>query len=135
MAAPADVLRNVPLFDGLDDQELERLARHANERTFREGSTVTKEGSEGTAFFVIADGSATVSVGGETRGTLGPGDYFGEIGLLDDRTRSASITAATDLRCYWLAPWEFKPFVEENPAVAWKLLRNMARRLRAAQGG
>jgi CRP/FNR family transcriptional regulator, cyclic AMP receptor protein len=131
--APVDVLRNVPLFAGVEDRDLERLAERFQERTFSAGAGVVTEGSTGTSFFVIADGSATVSVGGEERDDLGPGDYFGEIALVDEWVRSASITAASDLRCYFLTPWEFRPFVEEHPQVAWVLLQNLARRLRSAQ--
>ena len=133
MGAPREVLRDVALFSELGERELERLADRFHERTYAEGETVMREGSTGTAFFVIAEGNAAVSVAGEMKATLGPGDYFGEIALVDDHVRSASITAATDLRCYFLTPWEFRPFVEENPQVAWALLRNLARRLRAAQ--
>jgi CRP-like cAMP-binding protein len=74
-----------------------------------------------------------VSVGGEPRGTLGPGDYFGEIALIDEGVRSASITAATDLLCYGMTPWEFRPFVEQHPQVAWGLLQTLARRFRGEQ--
>jgi CRP/FNR family transcriptional regulator, cyclic AMP receptor protein len=133
VAAPVEVLRQVPLFVELGDRELERLAGHFKERTFPEGSAVTAEGGTGTGFFIVAEGNATVSVGGEERATLGPGDSFGEIALVDEGTRSATITAATDLRCYGLTAWEFRPFVEEHPQVAWPLLKQMARRLREAQ--
>ena len=133
MAAPVDVLRNVPLFADLDQRELERLGGEFKERTFAEGSTVTREGATGAGFFVIAEGNANVSIGGESKGTLGPGDHFGEIALIDDLPRSATITAATDLRCYGLTPWDFRPFVEEHPQVAWTLLQTLARRLREAQ--
>ena len=133
MSAPIDVLRSGPLFAGLDERELARLADCLRERRFAEGEAVTREGATGTSFFVVADGNATVTVGGETRGTLSPGDYFGEIALVDEGVRSASIVAATDLRCYFLAPWEFRPLVEEHPQLAWALLRNLARRLREAQ--
>jgi CRP-like cAMP-binding protein len=134
MPAPVEALKAVPLFAGFGPKELERLAREFKERTFSEGSTVTREGSTGVGFFVIDEGSAEVSVGGERKGALGKGDHFGEIALIDDLPRSATITAATDLRCYGLTPWEFRPFVEEHPQVAWTLLQTLARRLRAAQG-
>jgi CRP-like cAMP-binding protein len=101
------------------------------ERVFREGTPVTKEGETGAGFFVIAEGNATVSVDGEAKATLGAGDYLGEVALIDEGVRSASITAATDLRCYGLSPWEFKPFVAEHPQVAWALLQVLARRLRS----
>jgi CRP/FNR family cyclic AMP-dependent transcriptional regulator len=133
--APVEALRKVPLFQDFDDDDLERLSRQMKERTFPEGAAVTTEGDTGVGFFVIAEGNATVSVGGETKTTLGPGDYFGEIALIDEGVRSASITAATDLRCYGLTPWEFRPFVEEHPQVAWKLLKTLAGLLRTAQGG
>jgi CRP/FNR family cyclic AMP-dependent transcriptional regulator len=94
---------------------------------------VTAEGASGAGFFIIADGNATVSVGGEEKATLSPGDYFGEIALVDEGTRTATIVAATDLRCYGLTAWEFRPFVEEHPQVAWPLLKTLARRLREAQ--
>jgi len=131
--APLDVLRQVPLFSGLDDRELRRLADRFQERSFPEGVSVCEEGTTGTSFFVIAEGNVDVSAGGEHRATLGPGDYFGEMAVIDDGVRSASVVAATDLRSFYLTPWEFRPFVEEHPEVAWKLLQALARRLRAAQ--
>jgi CRP-like cAMP-binding protein len=133
--APVDVLRQVPLFAGLEDRELERLADRFQERSFSEGASVVQEGDTGTSFFVLADGNANVSVGGEVKATLGPGDHFGEMAIVDEGVRSASVTAATDVRSYFLTPWEFRPFIEEHPDVAWKLLQSLARRLRAAQGG
>lgn len=133
--SPADALKQVPLLAGLGDRERERLASELHERTFNEGATVVSEGATGTGFFVIAEGNATVSVGGQIRSQLGPGDYFGEMALIDDAPRSATITAATDLRCYGMTPWEFRPFVESHPAVAWAMLQNLSRRLREAQSG
>jgi len=133
--APVDALRQVPLFEGLDEPELTRLADRFQERSFPEGATVVEEGATGTSFFVIGSGNASVSVGGELRTSLGPGDYFGEMAIVDDGVRSASVTAATDLQSYFLTPWEFRPFLEEHPDVALKLLGTLARRLRAAQGG
>ena len=132
MSAPVDALRNVPLFAGLEERDLEQLARQMHERRFPEGSDVTTEGSTGAGFFVIVDGNADVTIGGEHRATLGRGDHFGEIALIDDGVRSASIVAATELLCYGLTPWEFRPFVEEHPGVAWALLQTLARRSRAA---
>jgi CRP-like cAMP-binding protein len=132
MAAPIDILRDVPLFAALGEDDLETLARQLHERRFPEGSDVTTEGSTGAGFFVIAEGNAEVMVGDEHRATLGPGDHFGEIALIDDGVRSASIVAATDLLCYGLTPWEFRPFVEEHPGVAWALLQTLARRAREA---
>ncbi len=130
MTAPVDVLRRVPLFQGLEPKELEMLSRSFKERTFRAGSTVTAEGGGGAGFFVIESGSATVSIGGDERRKLGAGDYFGELALIDDSPRSATIVADEDLRCWGLTAWEFRPLVESNASIAWSMLKTMARRLR-----
>jgi CRP-like cAMP-binding protein len=132
MSAPVEVLRQVPLFSNLDEKDLDQLSRQMHERRFPEGAEVTTEGATGAGFFVIVEGNADVSIGGQHRATLGPGDHFGEVALIDDGVRSASITAATDLLCYGLTPWEFRPFVEDHPQVAWALLETLARRSRQA---
>jgi CRP/FNR family transcriptional regulator, cyclic AMP receptor protein len=124
-----DTLRRVPLFTGLDTKELESIAATMRERTFRAGDTVVEEGAAGAGFFVVEDGHAEVTVGGEPRGTLSAGDHFGEIALLTGSDRTATIVATTDLHCYGLTPWDFKPVVENNPSIAWKLLQSMAERL------
>jgi CRP/FNR family transcriptional regulator, cyclic AMP receptor protein len=124
------VLKHVPLFADLDRRELQQVARLFKERRFPQGETVMKEGLGGATFFVIETGEATVSVDGQERRTLGPGDYFGEIALIDGGTRSATITATSDGRSYGLTPWQFRPLVEENASIAWPLLEAMARRTR-----
>jgi CRP/FNR family cyclic AMP-dependent transcriptional regulator len=91
------------------------------------------EGSGGAAFFLIDSGEARVSSKGVQLANLGPGDYFGETALIDGGPRSATVTAATDLVCYGLTFWEFRPLVERNSAIAWKLLQALAKRLRAAE--
>jgi CRP/FNR family cyclic AMP-dependent transcriptional regulator len=126
-------LRRVPLFANIGDRELGRLANQFNQRSFAEGTTVTAEGASGVGFFMVLEGNATVSVGGQERRTLGPGDHFGEVALLDEGTRTATIVAATDLRCAGLTAWEFRPFIENHPAVAWPLLQALARELRSAE--
>src|SRR5438093_11493105 len=131
--APAELLQRVPLFADFDRGDLARLARSFKERTFEAGHKVAEEGRGGAGFFVIESGEASVSVRGEERAKLGPGDYFGEIALIDDGARSATITADSDLRCHGLTSWEFRPLVESNASMAWKLLETMAKRLRAAQ--
>ena len=103
------------------------------ERTFGEGETVTSEGQSGVGFFVIEDGSANVTVRGEAVRTLNPGDHFGEIALIDEGARMATITAASDLVCRGLTLWEFRPLVQANGALGWKLMQTLARELRAAE--
>ena len=133
MAAPLELIRPVPLFADLDDAELEQVARLFKQRTFSAGETVAKEGSGGAAFFLIESGTATVSVGGQERAGLGPGEYFGEIALIDEGARSATVTASTDLVCHGLTYWEFRPLVQRNATIAWNLLQTLAKRLRTVQ--
>jgi CRP-like cAMP-binding protein len=131
--APVDALRNVPLFAGLDDDELGGVAVLFKERHFSAGETLIKEGADGAAFFLVVSGEATVAVRGAERARLGPGDHFGEIALIDEDVRSATITAATDLMCYGLTLWDFRPLVVKNGEVGWKLMQSLARKLRSAE--
>ena len=128
--ASADVLKKVPLFAGLDKRELEQIAATMRERRFSAGDTVTEEGAGGAGFFVVEEGHADVLVEGQSRGTIGAGDYFGEIALLTGSDRTATITAKSDMLCWGMTPWDFRPLVESNSAIAWKLLTAMADKLR-----
>jgi len=130
---PAEALPGVALFAGLDEEEVAAVARLFKVRRFGAGETVIREGSGGAAFFLIDSGEAIVSIRGVERGTLGPGDYFGEIALIDEGQRMATITAASDLVCHGLTYWEFKPWVQRNGTIGWKLLESMAGMLRDAQ--
>src|SRR5580704_17186608 len=130
---PIEPLQRLPLFADLIRHELQSVARLFKERRFSKGETVVKEGSGGAAFFVIESGEATVFIGRKEHTTLKPGDYFGEIALIDEGTRMASITASSELVCYGLTYWDFRPLVEENGVIGWKLLQRMAKMLRAAR--
>ena len=130
MAAPVDLLKQVPLFQGLDDKSLKRLAETFIDRSFVTGQELTIEGSGGVGFFVIESGEARVTVDGEERRTLGAGDFFGEVALLDAGLRTATVTAASDGKMYGLTQWQFRPLVEENASIAWPLLQAMAKRTR-----
>jgi CRP/FNR family transcriptional regulator, cyclic AMP receptor protein len=131
--APVKVLQRVPLFADLNRREVQQIARLFKERRFPAGETVIQEGSGGAAFFVIVSGEATVSIRGRKRSTLKPDDYFGEIALIDAGPRMATITAASDLVCYGLTFWDFRPLVEANGVIGWKLLQRMAQMLRDAR--
>jgi CRP-like cAMP-binding protein len=133
--APVELIKKVPLFSDLDNRELKEIADSMKERIFEAGDTVTEEGKGGAGFFVIDDGTAKVSVGGHEVRTIRAGDYFGEIGLIADIDRTATITAETDLRCYGMTFWDFRPLVESNASIAWKLLLAMAARLKEAEQG
>jgi CRP-like cAMP-binding protein len=110
MPAPIELLKQVPLFQRLTDKQVQKLATEFSERTFEAGKELT--------------------VDGETRRTLGPGDYFGEIALIDGGARTATITAVSDGKAYGLTPWSFRPLVEGNASIAWPLLEAMAARVR-----
>ena len=131
--ARVELLQRVPLFADFDRGDLERLARTFKERTFDAGSTVAQEGKGGAGFFVIESGEAAVRVGGAERGRLGPGDYFGDIALIDMGARTATVTAESTLDCYGLTFWDFRPLVESDARIAWPLLQAMAKRLRDAE--
>ena len=128
--APVDTLKKVTLFAGLDNKELLQIASSMRERKFKAGDTVTQEGAGGVGFFVVQEGEADVQVGGESKGSVGPGDYFGEIALINESPRTATLTARTDMLCYGMTPWDFRPLVETNSTIAWKLLTAMAEKMR-----
>ena len=132
---PVDALQRVPLFADLTKHEVQQIARLFKERRFSKGETVVQEGSGGAAFFVIESGEATVFIGGKERTTLKPGDFFGEIALIYEGTRMATITASSDIVCYGLTFWDFRPLVEANGVIGWKLLQAMAKMYRDARRG
>jgi CRP/FNR family cyclic AMP-dependent transcriptional regulator len=133
MTAPQEVLAKVPLFSMLSKKDLARLANNAHERTFPAGAVLTEQDETGVTFGVIVEGQAAVSVHVRSARTLGPGDYFGEMALIDHSYRSATITAETELRCLMFTAWVFRPFALEHPEVAWALLELMVQRVRDAE--
>jgi pyruvate phosphate dikinase-like enzyme/cyclic nucleotide-binding protein len=131
--APAEAVHHVPLFAGLTDEQVDEVAQLFKERRFAAGDTVIREGSGGAAFFLIDEGEAIVSVKGEERARLGKGHSFGELAMIDEGERSATVTAATDLVCWGLTYWDFRPLVEQNGAIGWNLLQTLAKRIRTAE--
>jgi pyruvate,water dikinase len=132
---PVAALQRVALFAGMDRRQSEQIAHLLKERRFKKGETVILEGSGGAAFFLIDSGEATVSQKGVVLHSMGPGDHFGEIALIDGGPRMATVTAATDLVCYGLTFWEFRPLIERNGTIAWKILQELAKRLRVVEKG
>ena len=130
MTDTVDLLAGVPLLSGLDRKHLERLTKDFAARTFPAGSVVVREGDDhGIGFFVVAEGQGVVTVGGKKVGEVGPGSYFGEVALLTDRMRTATVTATTDLHCLVMTLWDFRAFVRGDAEVAWKLLEHLSRLL------
>ena len=134
MPAPSlDLIRGVPLFSGLDDRILQRLAGEFFEKTFSDGEVIAAEGEAGRTFVVIESGEVSVSVQGSEVAKLGPGQAFGEMALIDKSARSATVRAETDSHCYLLPVWSFRPIVEAHPEMAWALLETLAQRIRDIQ--
>jgi CRP-like cAMP-binding protein len=131
---PTEALKAVPLFSDLADDELAQVASVFKERRFTAGETIIQQGSGAAAFFVIATGEAKVLVDGEERRTLGPGDHFGEMALIDAGTRTATVIAAGPVVCSGVTFWDFQPLVEENGVIGWKLLQSLIEVYRSERG-
>jgi len=122
----ADVLGTVPLLSSLDRRHLERLSNDFRERAIPAGTVVIRQGDEhGMGFFVVAEGEVVVSADGLEIGRIGPGGYFGEIALISDRVRTATVTASTDVRLLVMMLTDFRAFVRGDADVAWKLLEHV----------
>ena len=133
--AARDALAGVDLFAGLSTRQLGKLAKVSRPTSHKPGAEVAAEGRGAMAFHVITDGVATVTVGGRQVRTMGPGEYFGEISLIDGEPRSATVTAAGDapLQTIAIAKGPFSALIEEEPSIAKALLVRLCGRLRAAE--
>jgi CRP-like cAMP-binding protein len=132
MTEDADSLRKVPFFEDLTPDDLERIARIGERRSFGTGDRIIAKDTEGQALFVLLSGRATVQAGGKTH-ELGPGDFVGEMALLGRRPRSADVAAAEPTECLVFEAMYFKPFLVKNPSVAVALLEGVVERLREVQ--
>lgn len=132
--AKVELLRGVPLFSACSGRELARIASLADEIDVPTGKVLTREGDPGREFFVVVEGRARVTVGDRGRlAPLGPGGSFGEMSLIDQGPRSATVEAETDMHLLVLDSRNFSSLLEEVPSVARKVLAAMAGRLRAAE--
>ncbi len=129
MPPSPELVQRVPLFSELETRDLKKVAASLKERTFEDGAVITSEGSMGVGFFVIERGRARVTIEDRVVRTLGPGECFGELALILNATRSATVTAEGELHCYGMTHWDFYGVVTSNPSVAWKLLETLAQRL------
>jgi CRP-like cAMP-binding protein len=127
MSDIAGLLAGVPMLAGLDRKHLEQLARDFSERTFPAGTVVVREGDrQGIGFFVVEAGEGVVTVGGKEVATVKRGDSFGEVALVSDRVRTATVTATTDLTCQVMTMWDFRAFVRGDADVAWRVIERLA---------
>ncbi|MDX6285326.1 MAG: hypothetical protein QOG53_811 [Frankiales bacterium] len=127
-------LSQVPMFSACSKKDLETLARLADELTIAEGKEIIREGDAGREFYVVMDGKATVKRGGREVGTLGAGDYFGELALLDGQKRDATVVATAPTEVLVIGVREFVTLLEDVPQLTRKLLGGMARRLHELDG-
>ena len=126
-----EVLRSLALFRGCTDKELEFIASRADEVDLPAGKVLTERGKSGGDFFIILEGKAEVDASQGKR-TLGPGDFFGEIALIDNGPRTATVKAATPMRCLVLGHSQFRDVLHQNGEIAVKILRAVTQRLREA---
>ena len=131
--AQADVaskLANVSIFSGCSKLELTLIARAAKEVSHKQGVVIAREGERGIGLFLILEGRCDVSVGGRSKAKLGPGDFFGEVALLDGGPRTATVTAITPVKLVGITGWVFRGLLMEHPSIALKTLESVAGRLR-----
>lgn len=129
---PVDYLKKVPLFEGLTEAEVTEVALASQERDFPAGAFVVTQGSPGLGFYLLVEGDVEVLRNRKAVAELGPGGFFGEMSLLDEAPRSASIVAKTAVKCLVLGSWDFRVLLKKKPEIAIKMLEIMSRRLRAA---
>jgi CRP-like cAMP-binding protein len=128
-----EAIQRVPLFADLSKHEIQEIARLFKEHRFAKGETIVQEGSTGDTLFLIESGEAGVFIGGRGRTTMESPDYFGEVALIDEGTRMATICASSEVVCYGLTCRDFRALVEKNGVVGWKLLQRMVKMLRATR--
>jgi CRP-like cAMP-binding protein len=129
--AKIDLLKNVPLFAGCSKSELQRIASLADELDLGEGATLIREGERGREFIVVADGTVRVTKKGKTVRDLGAGDFIGEIALVADVPRTATVTATSPVRLLVVTDRAFRGLLEQMPSIAKKVLQSLGERLHA----
>jgi CRP/FNR family cyclic AMP-dependent transcriptional regulator len=127
----ADALARCPFFAGLSRRDLLELAKVSEDMEVEEGKVLTREGQSGSEFFVVVDGEVSVTKNGQEIRTLGPGDFFGEIALLEDTPRTATVVAKTPLRFFVLTRRSFRSLLAHQPALEQKVLAALEERVRA----
>jgi CRP/FNR family cyclic AMP-dependent transcriptional regulator len=126
-----ELLAGCPLFQGVEADHLAAVGDKATEVEYPAGRVIARQGEIGTGFFIIVDGQARVIRDNEVLAVLGPGDFFGELSVLDRLPRVAQVVADTETRCLALASWDFEQVLLDHPALALAILRGLAGRLRS----
>ena len=129
MADHTEHLKKIPLFAGISHAQLQRIANGVKERTYDRGAAIVSAGEPGHGFYLIVEGEAEVKRDGRTIRKLGPGDYFGELALIRETPRTATVVAKDPTTCLALTQWDFKGILDANPAIAIRLLETVASRV------
>jgi CRP/FNR family transcriptional regulator, cyclic AMP receptor protein len=127
--AKVELIRGVPLFAECSRKDLNEIAGIADEIDLREGKVLTKEGSAGREFFILVDGTAEVTKGSRRVNQLGPGDFFGEIALVTQRPRTASVVATSPVRALVITGRSFRTLLDHQPQIQGKVMAALAARL------
>ena len=122
-------LASVPLLAGLEPRVRHRLAQVGKRRTYAADEPIVREGSTGTALYIVLSGRARVERGGERLGELKPGDFFGELALIEEHPRSASVFADVETECLLYPAWEFSALLDEHPEIAVPIMKALIGRL------
>jgi len=130
--AHEEFLARVPIFSNCTPQEIMAITAVAQESGFQAGQIIVTQGTPGQAFYLVLSGRVEIIRDGQSLGAFGPGDFFGEMSLLDQAPRSATIRALESTLCLMLSSWDFKALLESHPSIAVKLLEILSRRLRVA---
>ncbi len=125
-----EMLQKTPLWSGLTKQDLKLIAKLSQERKFESGHAIVTKGEAGIGFYLILEGAVEVRSDGKTLSKLGPGQFFGEMSIIDNQPRSADVVAIEASRVLILSAWSFKTLISDNPKIALKMMQEFVRRLR-----
>jgi CRP-like cAMP-binding protein len=125
-----EMLSRTPIWSGLSNQDLNSIVGRAKDSRYNAGEIIVKKGESGVGFYLILDGSVEVKLGETVLSKLGPGQFFGEMSVIDDQPRSADVIAVEPSRCLVLTAWSFEALISNHPKIALKMLRESVRRLR-----
>ena len=128
-----DLIAEVPFFEGLDEKSRKAIAREGKEVSFKAGEVVVGEKGSGVGFYLVVDGKVEVRKGQKVLAVLEKGQFFGEMSVIDGQPRSADVVAVSQTRCWVLPSWGFAGLIKAHPEVAIPMLKELVKRLRAAE--
>jgi CRP/FNR family cyclic AMP-dependent transcriptional regulator len=125
-----EMLEKASLWSGLDRKDLKFIVQLSKERKYETGDVIVRKGEVTVGFYLILDGSVEIRSNGTTLSRLGPGQFFGEMSVVDNQPRSADVVAIEPSRCLVLTAWSFNALISKHPKIALKILQEFVRRLR-----